>query len=116
MSGSSKIPAPKPDDQAQRERQAAYDQQRAAARPPSLPDAVTAQRYLHRAVEELGSAVADLGRVLIEGPSERNEALRGNVALGLERAAAYVRGQPFNKYPAGWDAEKDGKTETRSGS
>lgn len=54
-----------------------------------------ARVYLVRAVEEIASSLGDLARVLIQGIRPDNEAMRGNIALGLERAASYVRGNTF---------------------
>lgn len=49
------------------------------------------RRRLILAVTEAGSALADLGTVIIQGPRETNQMARGAVALGFERAARLVR-------------------------
>lgn len=65
----------------------------------STPEDLIKYRRLVMAVTEIGSCQADLGRVIAQGITTENEATRGNIALGLERAAAYVRGQSFQRAP-----------------
>lgn len=59
-------------------------------------------RYFKLAVESMGECLTDFGRLLLQGWREDNGHLRGNIALGLERTASYLRGQPF-------EARIDGK-------
>lgn len=50
------------------------------------------------AVAEIGSCLTDLGNVIVRGEHADTIAQRGNISIGLERAASYVRGEPFLRY------------------
>lgn len=58
-----------------------------------LPEAEIAIAKLHAAVIAVGEALADMGTLLTQGIRDDNQAKRGSIAVGLERAAAYVRGK-----------------------
>jgi len=51
--------------------------------------------FFNLAVRSFGECLADMGRVMAQGPREDNAAARGNIAAGLERTAAYLRGQIY---------------------
>lgn len=65
---------------------------------------------LHLAVTCIGECLTDMGRLIAQGLRDDNQALRGSIALGLERAAAYVRGQPFDRQPDPQHIDKASKT------
>lgn len=60
---------------------------------PRIPDDIAKGHMLLVAVSEIGGCLTDLGRVIRQGIRVDNEAARGSIALGLERAACLVRGQ-----------------------
>ena len=73
-----------------------------------LPADIQKHHMLMAGVTEIGAVLGDLGRVIRQGIHEDNEGMRGNLAMGLERAACLMRGQHMSaKYPAGSYA--DGK-------
>lgn len=78
-----------------------------AAHAAKAPDDVIRFRRLLAAISEIGGCLTDLGIVAVQGLTVENEARRGNIALGLERAAAYVRGQPFAREPDPQHAERE---------
>lgn len=61
----------------------------------SEPDIERAR--LNLAITCIGECLMDLGRLIEQGLRDDNQASRGQIALGLEAAAAYVRGQPFER-------------------
>jgi hypothetical protein len=60
-----------------------------------LSEEANNQRFMLMALQLIGECTADLARVAIQGVRSDNEINRGGIAAGLERAAAYVRLQPF---------------------
>jgi hypothetical protein len=66
--------------------------------------------YLTRAVGAIGECLTDLGTVIAQGPREDNVARRGSIAVGLERAASYVRGKPYQIELDEKHAQGSGKT------
>jgi hypothetical protein len=62
---------------------------------PPAPQIDLADAKLRLAVEMIGYALRDIGLALVQGPREENQVMRGKAALGLERAAAYVRGEDY---------------------
>lgn len=73
-------------------------------------------RLFQQAFADIGSCLVDMSRILQRGLTPDNEALRGGIACGLERAAAHVRGQRYVSKIAsepcrdggGWTNESDG--------
>jgi len=51
-------------------------------------------RFMFRALQSLGECIVDFGGILLQNPEKTNDKC-GNVATGLERTAAYLRGQLF---------------------
>lgn len=65
---------------------------------------------LNLAVTCIGECLTDMGRLIQQGLRDDNQALRGSIALGLERAASYVRGLPFDRPIDPQHADKASKT------
>lgn len=60
-----------------------------------LTDEELAQKYFNLGFLELGACMTTLGNVMQQGPKVGNNGALGGVAIGLERCAAYFRGQSF---------------------
>jgi hypothetical protein len=67
-----------------------------------LPEKIPPEQqlaFILRALEEGNIALSHLARVAIQTPRDDNHAMRGNIALGLRRAAAYTRGERYIEVP-----------------
>lgn len=54
---------------------------------------------MNQSLASLGETLVSLGTLLQQGWRTDNEDLRGQIAAGLERTAAYMRGEHFNPQP-----------------
>lgn len=72
-----------------------------AAPPPLTPEQEAALRLalFRQSFATIGECMIDMATVLAQGLRPENAAARGNIAAGLERAAAQVRGQKFTREP-----------------
>lgn len=74
---------------------------------PPVPESILHMKYMLGALMTLAGCLNDLATVVAQGVRDENAAKRGNIAAGLERAAAYVLLKPFEiKAPEG--APKEG--------
>lgn len=65
------------------------------AEPGPLPEKILHMKFMLGAMMAAAAAVNDLATVIAQGVRDDNAALRGGIAAGFERAAAYARLQPF---------------------
>jgi hypothetical protein len=62
---------------------------------PKVSQEELARRYFNSGFLELGACMTTLGNVMQQGDRTSNNGTLGGVAIGLERAAAYFRGESF---------------------
>ena len=60
-----------------------------------LPDHILHMKFMLGAMMAAASAMNDLATVITQGVRDDNAAMRGGIAAGFDRAAAYARLQPF---------------------
>lgn len=53
------------------------------------------RKLLHRSLEDIGGALADLGRALNRTSLDDADFVLGTIASGLERATCHIRGVPY---------------------